>query len=447
MNIHFSGIGGSGVSAIAGFMAERGHEVSGSDRAFESNPEHPARRALLALGAALYPQDGSGITGGLDLLVISTAVEQDNPELLKAQALGITVMTRPEHLASLVSAHRTIAVAGTSGKSTVSGMLAYAMRELGLGPNFIGGGRVIQFQDASHAGNYLAGTSDALVIEACESDGSIVGYAPEHTIILNLDLDHHAIAETASMFRALIQRTSALKVVNADDPNLSPVTPPDAVGFSIDAPSKYQARDIALRPFSSEFTVNGQPYRLSIPGRYNVMNALSVIALLTEFGMDTTRIASACEGFRGIGRRFEVHLDQGRHLVIDDYAHNPHKISALMGAAAEVRQSICYIFQPHGYAPTRLMREGYIEAFAAGLRPSDHLMLLPIYYAGGTVARDISSDALADGISARGGSVEVVATRDELLNRIGKWDGYIVLGARDETLSLLASRIADKLKS
>ncbi len=450
MKIHFSGIGGSGVSAIAGFMAEAGHSISGSDRAFDANPAHPARQALITLGAAMYPQDGSGVAGDLDLLVTSTAVEPDNPELVRAHALGIRVVTRPEQLAELVSAHRTIAVAGTSGKSTVSGMLAYAMRELGLKPNFIGGGRVLQFQDGSHAGNFITGKSDTLVIEACESDGSIVHYAPEHTIVLNLDLDHHSIDETAAMFSTLLARTRGLKVINADDARLAAIAPADAVGFSIDAASRYQARDLVLRPFGSEFTVNGQRCRLSSPGRYNVQNALPVIALLSELGLDAKAIAASCESFLGIGRRFERHLDEGRYLVIDDYAHNPHKISALMAAARGVRESICYIFQPHGFAPTRLMKEGYIEEFASGLRPADHLVLLPIFYAGGTVARDISSDALAEGIKARGGSVEVIQSRDELIGRVGhagKWDGYIVMGARDETLSLLAARIAQELKS
>lgn len=447
MKIHFSGIGGSGVSAIAGFMSEAGHTVSGSDRAFDSHPDHPARLALIAQGAALYPQDGSGVVEGLDLLVISTAVEPDNPELVKARSLGIRVMTRPAYLAGLVAAHRTVAVAGTSGKSTVSGMLAYAMREAGLSPNFIGGGRVLQFQDASHAGNFITGGSDALVIEACESDGSIVHYAPEHTIILNLDDDHHGIDETAAMFRTLLSRTRGFKIINADDARLTAIAPPDAIGFSMDALSRYQARDLVLRPFGSEFTVNGQRYRLSIPGRYNVQNALSVIAMLSELGISGAAIAAACERFSGIGRRFEVHLNEGRFLVIDDYAHNPHKIASMMAAAREVRDSICYIFQPHGFAPTRQMREGYIEAFSSVLRPADHLMLLPIFYAGGTVARDISSDVLAEGIRSRGGSVEVVSTRDELIGRVGKWDGYIVMGARDETLSQLAARIARALET
>lgn len=443
MNVHFSGIGGSGVSAIAGFMAKQGHRVSGSDRAFESHPSHPARIALLALGVTLYPQDGSAITAELDMLVTSTAVEADNPELVKAHALGIPVLTRPEHLCELVAQHQTIAVSGTSGKSTTSGLLAYAMRHLGLEPNFIGGGRVARFRDETHAGNFITGSSNTLVIEACESDGSIIHYQPRHTIVLNLDLDHHGIEETSAMFSALIAHTSGLVVINADDARLTPVTPKEAIGFSINATSKYQARDIALGPFGSEFTVGGQRYRLGIPGSYNILNALSAIALLCELGHSAAAIAGALAGFTGIGRRFEIHLNDGRHLVLDDYAHNPHKIAALMEAARRACKSVCYIFQPHGYAPTRLMKQGYIETFAHGLRPQDHLLLLPIFYAGGTVARDISSDDLAAGIPG----AELVPSRDELINMTGKWDGYIVMGARDETLSDLAARIAVKLKA
>lgn len=447
MKIHFAGIGGSGVSAIAGFMAEKGHTISGSDRAFETNPGHPVIKSLIGLGITLYPQDGSGIKAGLDLLVTSTAVEPDNPELIAAKSLGIPVMTRPEQLAGLVSTYKTIAVSGTSGKSTTSGLLAYVMRSLGLWPNFIGGGRVRQFGDATHAGNYIAGPSEMLVIEACESDGSIVNYKPEHTIVLNLDLDHHGIGETALMFSALLNNTRGLKVMNADDPHLLPIIPPDALRFSIQTPSEYQALDITLHALGSEFTVNGQRYRLHQPGLYNVMNALGVIALLSALDIPAREIARAMEGFRGIARRFEIYLDEGRYLVLDDYAHNPHKIGSLMQAAQTARAGICYIFQPHGFGPTRLMKDGYIEAFARHLRPSDHLILLPIFYAGGTVARDISSQDLAEGISRAGGSVEVISNRPDVLKAIGKWDGYIVMGARDETLSDLARAIADALKA
>ena len=156
-------------------------------------------------------------------------------------------------------------------------------------------------------------------------------------------------------------------------------------------------------------------------------------------------IAAVLPEFNGIERRFDIHRNDGRYLVIDDYAHNPHKIQSLIGAVKKISDKVCYIFQPHGYGPTRLMKEGYIETFAKGLRSSDHLVLLPIYYAGGTAARDISSKDLAGGVAASGRSVEVIAHRFEVLNKAGLWDTYVVLGARDDTLSELAEQIARDL--
>jgi UDP-N-acetylmuramate--alanine ligase len=150
--------------------------------------------------------------------------------------------------------------------------------------------------------------------------------------------------------------------------------------------------------------------------------------------------------FSGIERRFDIHLNDKGRLVIDDYAHNPHKIECLMETVKGITERVCYVFQPHGYGPTKLMKQGYIETFAKHLRGSDHLVLLPIYYAGGTALKDISSEDLMDGIKTAGKSVEVLSERSLLFNRLGKWDTYIIFGARDETLADFAREIAERLK-
>jgi UDP-N-acetylmuramate--alanine ligase len=152
--------------------------------------------------------------------------------------------------------------------------------------------------------------------------------------------------------------------------------------------------------------------------------------------------ASVLREFTGIERRFDIHLNEGGRLVIDDYAHNPHKISSLMETVGRLRERVCYIFQPHGFAPTRMMKDEYIDAFTRGLRNSDHLILLPIFYAGGTAGRDISSDDLAAGIRNNGKDAEVVEKRDDVLEKIRGWEAVIVFGARDETLSEFAAKIA-----
>src|SRR5208283_1047202 len=183
LKIFFSGIGGSGVSAIASFMADKGHIVVGSDRSFDGNPAHPLYQILKSKNIAIVPQDGLGLDSSYDLAVFSTAVEPDQPEVLKARHLGIPVATRPEYLAKIVTEFKTIAVAGTSGKSTTAGLLAFLMQRLGMQPNFIGGGRVKQLRTEHNAGNAITGDSELLVIEACESDGTIVNYKPEYSII------------------------------------------------------------------------------------------------------------------------------------------------------------------------------------------------------------------------------------------------------------------------
>ncbi|MGB9715021.1 MAG: UDP-N-acetylmuramate--L-alanine ligase [Thermodesulfovibrionales bacterium] len=443
--LFFSGIAGSGVSAIACFMADKGQSVSGSDRSFENNQKHPLYNILKAKGINITPQDGSGIDSSLDLVVFSTAVEHDSPEFTKVKTLKIPFKTRPEYLAELTIKFKTIAISGTSGKSTTAGMLAFLMHRLGMEPNFIGGGRVKQFKKENHPGNSLVGNSDILVVEACESDGTIVKYKPEHLILLNLHLDHNPVDITAEMFRSVIKNTNGLIVFNADDQRLKKIIVSNAVTFSVDSPSKYKAIDIKYNTFSTEFSLDNIRFTLSLPGKYNLYNALSCIAILSEMGIPVKDISNIIHEFKGIERRFDVHLNNGKYLVIDDYAHNPHKILSLMKAMKNISKDICYIFQPHGFGPTRLMKDEYIEAFSQNLGEYDHLILLPIYYAGGSSKKDISSYDLAGGIKAKGKSVEVIEKRDEILKNLGRWNTYVVFGARDETLSDFAKTIAQSL--
>ncbi|MDO8283041.1 MAG: Mur ligase family protein [Thermodesulfovibrionia bacterium] len=447
LKIFFSGIGGSGVSAIAGFMAGKGHNVAGSDRAFDENSGSPLKKTLQSSGIRIFSQDGSGIDAAFDLVVFSTAVENDSPELLKAKKLGVRVRTRPEFLTEITNSHKTIAVAGTSGKSTTAAMLAFLMERLGLDPNYIGGGRARQFRSETNPGNYLSGSSDHLVIEACESDGTIVNYRPRYSIILNLSLDHHTVAKTADMFKELIKHTGEKVIINADDENLAELKSEGVTTFSIDSLSDYRAEAVKFMPFGTDFLLRGTRFSLSLPGKYNLYNAVSCIALLLEIGISPALIAAALPEFQGIERRFDIHFNDGKKLVIDDYAHNPHKIAALMETVMRLHQRICYIFQPHGFGPTKLMKDEYIEVFSRNLRDTDHLIILPIYYAGGSIVRDISSLDLAAGISEAGRSVEVIEDRAEILNRIDGYSAYVIFGARDETLSDLAEQVAKKVKN
>ncbi|MDA8088536.1 MAG: Mur ligase domain-containing protein [Nitrospiraceae bacterium] len=452
MRIFFSGIGGSGVSAIASFMAARGHEVSGSDRAFDLLPGHPVAAQLRASGIRIFPQDGSGMESAPDFAVMSTAVEAGTPEVIRARALGVPLKTRPEYLAELSREFDTIAVTGTSGKSTASGLTAFLMRQLGMQPNFIGGGRVKAFKGGQQQRpcNFLSGGSRWLVMEACESDGTIVNYSPRHLAILNLELDHKGIEETARMFEKVSENTAGFKAVNADDRNLRPLLGrKGVVTFGMGPGADFRACDISLHPFGSEFTVSGVRFKLALPGLYNVYNALASIAVVSGLGGTLEKIAQALPGFTGIERRFDIHLNARGMLVIDDFAHNPHKISSLMKAVQLIKEQtrVCYVFQPHGFGPVRMMKNEYIGAFSENLRGGDLLILLPIFYQGGTVNMDISSGDLARGINERGKSAIAVSGRQEVLRHAGGRRCVVIMGARDETLSLLAAGIARRLSA
>ncbi len=455
MKIFFSGIGGSGVSAIASFMAGRGHDISGSDRAFDLDPGHPIAALLKKQGIRIFPQDGSGIVSGLDLVVASTAVETGTPEVVKAKALGIPLKTRPDYLAELSRQFDTIAVTGTSGKSTVSGLAAFLMEKLGFKPNFLGGGRVKAFKSGGNPGNCLAGDSRWLVMEACESDGTIVNYSPRLLAVLNLELDHKGIEETAVMFKKIAQNTSGPTLVNSDDPNLQGFFDFAAGGggqggiftFGTNAGADFRADKLSLHPLGSEFTVRGVRFALNLPGLYNVYNALAAIGLLAALGCKLEEIAPLLPGFTGIERRFDIHLNKGGRLVIDDYAHNPHKISSFMKAVRMIKEQkrVCYIFQPHGFGPVRTMKNEYIDAFAQNLRKDDLLILLPIFYQGGTVSMDVSSAELAEEIKKKGGNAIAAPGRTEALGLAARWDCVCVIGARDETLPGLAAQAAKNL--
>jgi UDP-N-acetylmuramate--alanine ligase len=444
--IFFSGIGGSGMSALAVFAADRGHTVAGSDRSFESNPGQLTCGILKNKGISVVPHDGSGIDASYDFAVFSTAVESNQPEVIKAGDLGIPMKTRPQYLIEIASGFRTVAVAGTSGKSTTAGMLAFLMDQLGLHPNFIGGGRVKQFRTPYNPGNSLARSSDILVIEACEADGSIVDYRPRHSIISSLSLDHNPVERTAGMFEILGRNTEKLIIINGDDRNLSRCAFEKPVRFSVDHDAEYRAQKIGYRPFETVFCVRGIKCRLRLPGKHNLYNALSCIALLSEMGTGIKDIAEILPVFSGIERRFDIHLNDGRHLVLDDYAHNPHKIECMMETVRKIARRVCYIFQPHGFGPTLLLKQGYVETFTKNLRKEDYLFLLPIYYAGGTPAKDISSEDLCDEISAKGKSVAVLRERSFLFPLLKDRDAYVVFGARDETLSDFAREIAGRLR-
>jgi UDP-N-acetylmuramate--alanine ligase len=448
-SIFLSGIGGSGMSALACLLMDRGIKVAGSDRAFDDSPGGEIEGILRTRGVEIVQQDGSRPLKDDSLMVMSAAVEDDRPEVQTAKRLGLPIKQRGEFLAELTGEFRTLAIAGTSGKSTTSAMLAFVMDRLGLDPVYIGGGRLREFKSADNAGNYRKGNSDILVVEACESDGFLSAYKAEHSVVLNIDLDHMGIEKTLELFNALAANTKDTMIVNADDQGLDALKADKKIGFSIKNASEFRAEDISLSAFGSSFIVNGISIELNMPGLHNIYNALATLSMLSLFDLSLSAVAEALSEFRGIERRFDIHLneldhsDRGGALVIDDYAHNPHKISYLMDTMKEIAPQVNYVFQPHGFGPAILMREEYVRVFKENLRPGDRLSILPIFFAGGSARKDISSQDIANEI---GPGASAPACREDIINTLEAGKGvFVVFGARDDSLSELASEIARKI--
>ncbi len=444
--LHFAGVAGSGISALAQFVAMKGGRASGSDRAFDRGQQGEARSKLEALGIGIHSQDGSGLEDDCAALVVSTAVEDTVPDVAAAKRLGVPILHRSELLAHLVASHRTIAVTGTSGKSTTTAMVFELLRGAGLDPSVITGGDLRALQTEGLWGNAWAGSSDLLVIEADESDGTVVRYHPAIGAVLNLQKDHKEEAMVLEMFRAFQRNVrEALIVGEADD--LAGLRPAMVFGFGPGA--DLRAADMDLGPEGSRFSVDGVAFDLGVPGRHNVENALAALAVAKALGLRFEALAAPLRAFQGVGRRFQVLGTRQGVTVVDDFGHNPAKIAASLQTARLRSARILAVFQPHGFGPLRFLRAELAAMFAEELRPQDRLWLLEAHYAGGTVVRDVSSADLARDVNGLGGAAGFLPDRDRLVAEVAgvarPGDLVLVMGARDPSLTGLARRILDAL--
>ena len=299
--IHFVGIGGAGMSALAQIHAMDGGPATGSDRDFDRGRGAGLKAKLEALGVRLFPQDGSAITDETELVVLSTAIEDSNPEVAAAKARGVPLMHRSEFLARHVSEMRTIAVTGTSGKSTVVAMIFEILEAAGRGPSVITGGALIALQARGLTGNAFRGKSDILVVEADESDGSLVNYKPAVGVFLNLTKDHLEVSALTEIFLKFRGNVAAA-LVNSDDPALACVRADSTFGLSSGA---VRAEGLELNAGGSTFRVKGVAFTLPVPGRHNAENAVAAIAACVNEGVSLADCARGLASFRGVARRFQ----------------------------------------------------------------------------------------------------------------------------------------------
>ncbi|MBD3220407.1 hypothetical protein GF314_04120 [bacterium] len=450
--LHFIGVGGSGMSALAQFHAGRGGRATGSDRAFDQGQRAEIRRHLEEAGVEIVPQDGGALTADCAAIVVSTAVESGIPDVVRARELEIPRRHRSELLQVYVAQHQTIAVTGTSGKSTVTAMVWTILQGCGHDAGILTGGPVVALQDRGRLGNAHSGEEPGyLVIEADESDGTLVRYHPWAGVVLNLGRDHKEPAEIAEMFSRFRLQCAGPLIVG-DAPNLRFLRP-GAITCGTGDEARVRATDLALGPREVSFTVDGMRFTVPWPGRHTVLNAVAAIAVCREAGCPLGAMVEPLAAFGGVARRFVPVGTAGGVEVIDDFAHNPEKIAASLAASRDrlvgTDGRVLAVFQPHGFGPTRFLRDELIATFAGHLRRDDVLWLTEIFYAGGTVTRDVSSAELVREIAAAGRDARHLDHRPDLPGAVASearpGDLVLVMGARDPSLTQLARDVVGAL--
>ncbi|HEY6662675.1 MAG TPA: Mur ligase family protein, partial [Sphingomicrobium sp.] len=456
----FSGIGGSGMLPLASIVRAGGAKVAGSDRSLDAGRTPHKFDYLRSLGIQLFPQDGSGLAEGMTL-VTSAAVEATVPDVVRAKELGLAHLTRPEFLAKLLnSAQRSVAVGGTSGKSTVTGMIGWILHACHRQPTVMNGAVMKNFVTPSAPfASALVGDPELFVSEVDESDGSIALYKPEIAVLTNISLDHKEMDELRSLFAAFLLRARTA-VLNLDDPETRAIADivPEAncVGYGFDSPgAAFMGKGLQLEPngltFALEADGERREVRLAVPGRHNASNALAAIAAARALGVRIEDAIAALGRFEGLKRRLETVGGAAGVTVIDDFAHNPDKIDATLATLRAQPGRLLILFQPHGYGPIAKMGEPLADSLARGLAPGDKVFLPDPAYFGGTTERVRGSDWLAEAIRERGADAVHIPERakigEALLAEATSGDRIVIMGARDDTLSEFARELVEKLGS
>ncbi|MEW5945444.1 MAG: Mur ligase domain-containing protein [bacterium] len=448
----FVGIGGTGMSALAQIVLRRGNEVWGSDRSRDRGLNRRLFNHLKKFGVRLFPQDGSGVVEGVDYVVASAAVEDTVPEMVSAKKFGIPVLRRAELLAEHFNGARGVAVGGTSGKSTTAAMTGWILHAAGRDPTVVNGAVMRNFEKTSPPGNAVIGTSDLFVIESDESDGSIALYNPAVSVVTNISKDHRPVPELRRLFRDFGRRASECVVANADCPEVSSLGfgKTKTFFFSVSRSSDLKARDVRLDGLRSTFTAGGAVFRLKLPGLHNVYNALAAAAAAKAVGVAEAVSADALTRFEGVRQRFEVIGEAAGVTVVEDFAHNPEKIAAILGALNPLGRRLLIVFQPHGYGPTAFLKDELVESLSSNMSDSDVLYMPEIYYAGGTAARTVSSRDIADAVRKNGRNAVFYADRRRIVTAIAdeakEGDMVLVMGARDPSLTDFCRRTLAALR-
>ncbi|MEP6786197.1 MAG: Mur ligase family protein [Sphingomonadales bacterium] len=445
----FVGIGGSGMLPLAEIVSAQGHRVAGSDRSLDQGRLGAKFGVLAMCGIAMFPQDGSGLTSPDQIVVASAAIEPTVPDIVRATELGCARLTRAELLAELFNAApSSIAVGGTSGKSTVTGMIGWILDQAGRDPTIMNGAVMKNYGTGARVGG-----GGVFVSEVDESDGSIALYRPTVAVLNNVAVDHKSMEELRVLFGDFLAAADSA-VVNADNAEALTLAPEGAVSFALANAADFRATGVTEFADGIEFVLVGEDLdigpvvTLAVPGRHNVSNALAALAAVSAVGVPMGDAVAALASFAGLKRRMETVGVENDITVIDDFGHNPDKIAATLSALHAFEGRLLVFFQPHGYGPLKQMGRELAYAFRANLRDGDKLIVSDPAYFGGTVDRTVGSESLVEAI---GEGAEHIAMReacgDRLVALAKPGDRIVVMGARDDTLSEFAAGLLARLGS
>lgn len=454
---HLCGVGGSGMLPLAVILASRGHIVTGSDRALDQGRLADKFNSIRGMGITLFPQDGSGVQEAGQILIVSAAVEESVPDVIRARQLGCEIETRAQLLSSLLnSAPKSISIGGTSGKSTTTAMLGWILHSLGKQPTIINGAEMLNFYPGeSRITSAISGESNFFVGEADESDGSIRLYRPSVGVLTNITRDHKSIAELRTLFSEYLNN-SGIALINCDDPETIALKRngflEKAVGYSIKSTkADFVASDIkTLDDGGYSFCINGCETAIKVIGEHNISNATAAIASAVLAGIDLDSACNAMRGFAGVKRRLQTIGQVGGISVIDDFAHNAHKIKASISTLRAVGKRKVVFFQPHGFGPLKAMSDELIELLPQLLQPTDGWHMSEPVYFGGTVDRNISSRDVVQRLCQLNVNAVYHQNRksffEMIIQDLQEHDVIVIMGARDDSLTDFACEILEAVR-
>jgi UDP-N-acetylmuramate--alanine ligase len=451
-HLHFAGIGGIGMSGIAEVLLNLGYTISGSDLKLTATTDR-----LVQLGATVFEGHDARNVAGAKALVVSSAVDESNPEVQEARRLQIPVIPRGELLAELMRLKYGIAIAGSHGKTTTTSMAATILSHAGMDPTVVVGGKVA----AMGGSNARVGKSDFLVVESDESDGSFLKLSPILAVVTNIDrehLDHYSDIEAIrAAFIEFVNKVPfyGAAIVCLDSENVQTILPSirrRTVTYGLSAQAEFRPADVETGDFHTTFRIRHRAadlgwFRLNVPGAHNVLNATAAVAVALELGVPVDTVREGLQKFTGVGRRFEVRGEVDGIKVVDDYGHHPTEVLATLAAAKSVCKGRLHVlFQPHRYTRTMHLMDDFARAF----HDADRVVLLDIYAASEKPIAGVTSEALADRMRQFGNrGVEYAGSAAAGVEAIAKGvePGDLILTLGAGSVSQLGDRILETLQA